>query len=314
MDNFSEKEFEKALNKTLAELKMLKIPSKEKRAFLLGGQPGAGKSGMTILLTKEIENENIIVINGDDFRKKHPHFIELQKIYGKEAVEYTKTFAGKMTEALINKLSDEGYNLIIEGTLRTAEIPLKTQQELSKKGYQVEMAVIQVRPEVSYLGTLTRYEEMIKRGLEPRATLKKDHQVVVDNIANNLSKIYNTKLFSNIRIYNRESECLYSMKETPNIDPGTLISKEFQRALSEDEKKQILNGYDKVLKYMNERKASKEEIAIIEKEKANSIKEIENPFEKLLKNRENSLENDKDMSSWEKKLSNDRKALTLGKE
>lgn len=29
-------------------------------------------------------------------------------------------------------------------------------------------------------------------------------------------------------------------------------------------------------------------------------KEIENPFEKLLKERENSLENDKDMSSWEK--------------
>ena len=75
MDNFSEKEFEKALKKTLEELKMLKIPSKEKKAFLLGGQPGAGKSGMTILLTKEIENENIIVINGDDFRKKHPHFI-----------------------------------------------------------------------------------------------------------------------------------------------------------------------------------------------------------------------------------------------
>ena len=245
---------------------------------------------------------------------KWERFTELQKIYGKEAVEYTKTFAGKMTEALINKLSDEGYNLIIEGTLRTAETPLKTQQELSKKGYQVEMAVIQVRPEVSYLGTLTRYEEMIKRGLEPRATLKKDHQVVIDNIANNLSKLYNTKVFSNIRIYNRESECLYSMKETPNIDPGTLISKEFQRSLSEDEKNQLLKGYDKVLQYMNERKAPKEEIAVIEKEKTDSIKEIENPFEKLLKNKEDSLESEKNMNSWEKKLLNDRKALTLGKE
>ena len=95
-------------------------------------------------------------------------------------------------------------------------------------------------------------KKWIKLGLQPRATLKKDHQVVVDNIANNLSKIYNTKLFSNIRIYNRESQCLYSMKETPNIDPGTLISKEFQRALSEDEKNQLLKGYDKVLQYMNE--------------------------------------------------------------
>lgn len=309
--NFTNEEFESKLKQLYKELTDDIKKSVEKKAFLLGGQPGAGKSGLTNIL--EQENNNLIVINGDDFRKEHPHFIELQKMYGKESVEYTKTFAGKMTEALISKLSDEGYNLVIEGTLRTSETPLKTQQELSKKGYQVEMAVIQVRPEVSYLGTLTRYEEMIKLGLQPRATLKKDHQVVVDNIANNLSKLYNTKVFSNIRIYNRENECLYSMKETPNIDPGTLISKEFQRILSEDEKNQLLKGYDKVLQYMNERKAPKEEIAIVEKEKENSIKEIENPFEKLLKNRENSLEDDKDMSSWEKKLSNDSKSLTLGK-
>lgn len=309
--NFTNEEFESKLKQLYKELTDDIKKSVEKKAFLLGGQPGAGKSGLTNIL--EQENNNLIVINGDDFRKEHPHFIELQKMYGKESVEYTKTFAGKMTEALISKLSDEGYNLIIEGTLRTSEAPLKTQQELSKKGYQVEMAVIQVRPEVSYLGTLNRYEEMIKLGLQPRATLKKDHQIVVDNIANNLSKLYNAKVFSNIRIYNRESECLYSMKETPNIDPGTLISKEFQRTLSEDEKNQLLKGYDKVLQYMNERKAPKEEIAIVEKEKENSIKKIENPFEKLLKNRENSLEDDKDMSSWEKKLSNDSKSLTLGK-
>ena len=303
MDNFSEKEFEKALNQTLEELKILKIPSKEKRAFLLGGQPGAGKSGMTILLTKEIENENIIVINGDDFRKKHPHFIELQKIYGKEAVEYTKTFAGKMTEALINKLSDEGYNLIIEGTLRTAKIPLKTQQELSNKEYQVEMAVIQVRPEVSYLGTLTRYEEMIKRGLEPRATLKKDHQIVVDNIADNLSELYKTKQFSNIRIFNRESECLYSMKDKPEIDPGTLIKKEFERDLTKEEKEQILKGYDKVLEDMKQRKAPEEEIKIILMEKENSLNnKTLDSFEAMLKERENSLPENKISDSWEDKV------------
>lgn len=149
MENFTNSEFEKSLQKLYKELTYKISKSAEKKAFLLGGQPGAGKSGMTTLL----ENENMIVINGDDFRKEHPHYKELEKIYGKESVEYTKGFAGKMTEALISKLSDEGYNLIIEGTLRTAETPLKTQQELANKGYQVEMAVIQVRPEFSYLGT-----------------------------------------------------------------------------------------------------------------------------------------------------------------
>lgn len=270
MENFIKKEFDKKLNKIYKELtKNVEISSK-KLAFLLGGQPGAGKSGMTVLL--ESENKDMITINGDDFRKEHPHYKELEKQYDKESVEHTKSFSGKMTEALISKLSDEGYNLIIEGTLRTIEVPLKTQQELLAKGYQVELDVIQVRPEFSYLGTLTRYEEMIKRGLQPRATLAKDHQKVVDNIANNLNELYNKKGFSNIRIFNREGECLYSKRDTPKRNPGELIRKEFTRSLNPEEIKDIINGYEKILDYMSSRNATKEEIK--------AILELKNSFEK----------------------------------
>lgn len=293
MNNFTQKEFDIILKETIFELKMSKNPVNEKKAFLLGGQPGAGKSGLTSILQKE--NENIIVINGDDFRKKHPHYNEFQKTYGKKSVEYTKDFAGKMTEALINKLSDKGYSLIIEGTLRTAETPLKTQQELSKKGYQVELAVIQVKPEFSYLGTLTRYEEMINKGLKPRATLKKDHQIVVDNIANNLNTLYKQQIFSNIRIYNRENECLYSMKNTPNINPSTLILNEFKRDLTKDEKETLIKSYDKILNYMSSRGASEEE-----KSNILNLKSIQ---------QEQSKEN-----LWQKKLAMDKeKGLSLGR-
>ena len=286
MENFTKEEFEKKLNKIYKELTEDVEISSKKLAILLGGQPGAGKSGMTALLEKE--NKDMITINGDDFRKEHPHYKEIEEKYGKESVEYTKVFSGRMTEALINKLSDKGYNLIIEGTLRTTEVPLKTQQELSKKGYQVEMAVIQVKPQFSYLGTLTRYEEMIKRGLQPRATLEKDHQKVVENIANNLSELYQKKVFSNIRLFNREGECLYSMNKTSEIDPGELIRNEFKRDLSEKEKKNLIEGYDTVINYMTLRNATKEEIkAVLD----------------LKKTVENSLQKE---DPWAKKLANDR--------
>lgn len=261
MENFTKEEFDKKLDKIYKELTKDVEISQKKLSFLLGGQPGAGKSGMTALLEKE--NKNIIVINGDDFRKEHPHYKELEKKYGKKSVEYTKIFAGKMTETLINKLSDKGYNLIIEGTLRTTEVPLKTQRELSKKGYQVEMAVIQVKPQFSYLGTLIRYEEMIKRGLQARATLKKDHDVVVENIANNLNHLYKENVFSNIRIFNREGECLYSLNKTPEKNPGKILEKEFERELSEKEKKSLIKGYNTVLNYMSLRHATKEEIKTV---------------------------------------------------
>lgn len=294
MENFTNEEFEKKLRKIHKELtEGIEISSK-KIAFLLGGQPGAGKSGMTALLEKE--NINMVVINGDDFRKEHPHYKELEKTYGKESVEYTKVFAGKMTEALISKLSDEGYNLIIEGTLRTTEIPLKTQQELASKGYQTELAVIQVKPEFSYLGTLIRYEEMINRGLQPRATLEKDHNVVVDNLPNNLTTLYNKEIFSNIRLFNREGECLYSMIKTPKINPGKLIDEEFKRPLKQEEKKNLIKGYDKVLNYMSLRNAAKEEMkAILElKSLIENTLEKENPWvKKLEKDKSRGLELEK---------------------
>lgn len=273
-DNFEEDEFKEVFKEIYRDLIKNVSITGEKKAFLLGGQPGAGKSGLTALLEKN--NRDLIVINGDDFRKEHPYYEELEKKYGKESVEHTKGFAGKMTETLINKLSDEGYNLVIEGTLRTAEVPLRTQQLLAKKNYQVEMVVIQVRPEISYLGTLNRYEEMIAKNLQPRTTLKKDHQIVVDNLSNNLSTLYKEKVFFDIRIYNRENKCLYSMKKTPEIDPGELIKKEFERSLKQEEKQYIIKGYDRVLNYMSLRNASNEDITNVLEMK----KSIENTLEK----------------------------------
>ena len=81
--------------------------------------------------------KNIAFISGDDYRKDHPYFIELQAQYGDDAVLHTQQFAGKMTEALIDDLSLSRYHLIIEGTLRTTDVPLRTHDLLAARGYDV---------------------------------------------------------------------------------------------------------------------------------------------------------------------------------
>lgn len=52
-------------------------------------------------------------------RSLHPNYLALQEKYGKDSVDYTKGFAGKMVEHLVEELSKQGYHLLIEGTLRT---------------------------------------------------------------------------------------------------------------------------------------------------------------------------------------------------
>ena len=58
-----------------------------------------------------------------------------------------------MTEALISRLSDQGYNLVIEGTGRTTDVPIQTATMLQSKGYETKMYVTAVPKIESYLGT-----------------------------------------------------------------------------------------------------------------------------------------------------------------
>lgn len=177
------------------------------KAYILGGQPGAGKTSLQRLIQKR--DSNVIVINADAYRKFHPYFFEIQHRYGKDSPKYTQPFINQVTEQLIDELSAEKYNLIIEGTLRTATVPFNTCQALKEKGYSVELHVIAVKCAISYESTLLRYEVAITQGEIPRATAKEHHDMVADAIADNLKTIEKAGAFDAIKLFNRNGDCLY---------------------------------------------------------------------------------------------------------
>lgn len=177
-------------------------------AFLLGGQSGAGKTNLHRILSHSLQGD-VIVINGDAYRKFHPHFYELQAAYGDEAVKYTASWAGQMVEALIDAFSSIGYNLIIEGTLRTTEAPTKTATFLRERGYDVSLALMAVKPEISLVSCQLRYEEMRLLGTTPRAVDPNHHRLIVDQIVENLSTLEQSGLFDSIQLYTRSGECIF---------------------------------------------------------------------------------------------------------
>lgn len=157
---------------------------------------------------------NIVIIDGDSFRSQHPHYLELQQENGKDSVEYTKDFAGKMVESLVTELSHLGYNLLIEGTLRTIDVPKKTAQLLKNKGYEVQLALIATKPELSYLSTLIRYEELYAINPNPaRATPKEHHDFIVNHLVDNTRQLEELAIFERIQIYQRDRSCVYDSKE-----------------------------------------------------------------------------------------------------
>jgi len=213
IQDYTDSEFKHALERNLRSLTREKKSSKQPIAILLGGQSGAGKTTIHRIKKKEFQG-NIVIIDGDSFRSQYPRYLELHQEYGKDSVEYTKDFAGKMVESLVTELSHLGYNLLIEGTLRTIDVPKKTAQLLKNKGYEVQLALIATKPKLSYLSTLIRYEELYAiNPNQARATSKEHHDFIVNHLVDNTRQLEELAIFEKIQIYQRDRSCVYDSRE-----------------------------------------------------------------------------------------------------
>lgn len=249
--SFTCQDVQTAVDNELEEYSKIYIPAENPRAIILGGQSGAGKSTL-LQAFKTIMHENVIEINGDEFRKNHPRFHEIYQQVGSKYPDYTNKFASAMTERLIEQLSEKKYNLLIEGTLRTVRVPLDTCDLLTARGYGVSLAVIAVKPILSYLGTVLRQEMMLAEGKVVRETSQEIHDQIVQVITANIDYLYHTKKFKNVYICTRDAECIFDSNKDSRL-PSEVLNQIFHGAWSEQELReyrqtvtmiQILRGTD----------------------------------------------------------------------
>lgn len=91
IEGFTQRQFQAALSEIAKKLLVNPTlePSKGKRrAYLLGGQSGAGKTTLHKILYDELDH-NVIVVNGDEYRRAHPNFQAIQQCYGDDAPAHT---------------------------------------------------------------------------------------------------------------------------------------------------------------------------------------------------------------------------------
>ncbi len=222
-DYVNEEQFHKAYSLIKNDITEGKPFNTDKCTIILGGQPGAGKSNYYAMKDDLLD---YVAINGDEYRRYHPNYINIVKTDPEHYAERTQSFSNKMVERLISDLGKQGYNLIIEGTLRNPQVPIKTCEYLQGKGYNPELVVVACDAEKAWQSTLTRASLLKSRGIAPRLVPIDIYNNTVNQIPDSLDQIEKKGCFSNITVVNRDGSILYRKNDISDVKASDILRRE----------------------------------------------------------------------------------------
>lgn len=191
------------------------VPVAQPKAFILAGQPGAGKTGLKKAVKEFFEQtgETFIVIDPDDFRSLHPKYEEYNREDDTKTAEWTHSDASQASDEAREKAITEKYNLIIDGTLKDKSKALALVQKLKDNGYEVHVRAICVSPLVSWQGCLDRYYRDKKALGYGRFVPQFIHDESVNSLVFSLLEIERQRIANSITVQDRQG--LIYHKSTP---------------------------------------------------------------------------------------------------
>ena len=180
-----------------------KIPVDNPIAVIIGGQTGAGKSGIIGYSTKMFMDENVIIINSDEIKPFHPQSEEIAKLYPHMYTEITDQESNTWTSQLFEELRREKYNIIFEGTMKNNRIADESITELQDLGYTVVVRGIATCDLESRMSILERYEGQVRTKGWGRLVTTNHHNQTYAGMPNTIDYIENTGKYDVLEIFAR---------------------------------------------------------------------------------------------------------------
>ncbi len=199
--------FEEAIQLSLGGV----IPSSgRKKATILAGQPGSGKTGLSAKAIETAqETGGAVVVDIDELRKSHEHYLPLMRADDKTAAEKTHEDASAAAEAVRKAAIEQGLDLIIDGTLKTPDKAERLVQELVDAGYEVEVIALAVPPEASWQGVLDRYQRDKRADGYGRWVPRGIHDAAVEGMVRSLERIEQQGKVSFLKIVDRSGNVIH---------------------------------------------------------------------------------------------------------
>ena len=92
-------------------------------------------------------------------------------------------------------------NIIIEGTMRNPDVPLKTAQKFKDAGFRVEAYIIAAPKEFTQLGLYNRYQEEVLSKGQGRLADIDSHNKAVNGLMKSANQLYSDKAVDKISIH-----------------------------------------------------------------------------------------------------------------
>lgn len=224
----SESKHEKIFNRLKLNLFLGKTPVENPQIFILGGQPGAGKSVLTKRIHDTFNDPNVVVINSDDYRTLHPQAQEIFALYDKDFAAYTDPDVRVWGKRVFDEAIAGHYNIIFEGTMRTPMI-CDTIKHLQAEGYKINILALAVPEVESRISIYARYQEQLDNYPLARFTSRFSHDAAYYGMLDTLRQIEDEHLYDTINVYNRAGDIVF---QTGDKDIVSAIERERKKPLS----------------------------------------------------------------------------------
>jgi hypothetical protein len=187
-------------------------PQSKPTVIFVGGQPGAGKTGLQGVIESLNDLPNLVKINGDDFRAYHPSNRQLMIMDDTLAASLTDADVGKWVELAIEHIRVSSANALVEGTLRNPNVTIMSAQSFVSSGYAAELHVMVAHGFHSKLRIFNRYLYQREERGAGRYTLMNAHDASYNVLPQSLAAIIAAGLFGRVVLYTIERDVLFDSR------------------------------------------------------------------------------------------------------
>lgn len=216
----------------------------------IGGQPGSGKSVISMRL-KRINNA--VEIGIDNYRMYHPNYLSIEEVImahwkdrevtyndspGNDIADFTHSFSGVMTDRLIDRISKEKYNILLEWSMRNPNQIINSVNEFKGKEYKINLNVLAVNKNVSLNACHLRSNGMNEYGHIVRRVPDSFHEMCIRDLPDSINKIYEQckDKVDEFYVINRSGSVIWNSK-SENL-PGDvlreIINKDYMENIKND--------------------------------------------------------------------------------